>query len=449
MLRLLAALFIWCSVASAQTPLTTTPPALQLSPQAAYDQAIAPVEITHRAIANWSYIEIAALGTAVHQASEACAQRASIAYTSDDLIAFAKLCALGQQWPASLKASTTYIGSPDPLKPQLARAYVYQVEADLNLRDEKAALEACLAMLKSVPYGPIADEVTTSALRYLQLAFTQDALELHSARQPFLLRMLRAPAPATATQAADSIPRPILFQHALDFAALELYDNHAYLATGILTDLNAATPSDLSPDDAIPIADARRQYALLGTHLPPISVSAALFSSTTPPRINPDFGASTVLLLSPPWCAQCLRQAQQIAPALSRLGSSKVRIYALLADDHLPTQQVPGTSQPSSAPASTRRTPQRNQPASPSAEKEPSTEQSAADQLLGTPTLVVAPATLSSFAASDFPFLIATDHDGIIRLILPAAPENGLVAGGAIDQLTAHILENWPLAPPH
>jgi len=45
----------------------------------------------------------------------------------------------------------------------------------------------------------------------------------------------------------------------------------------------------------------------------------------------------------------------------------------------------------------------------------------AADQLRGTPTLVIAPSTLASFGANDFPFLIATDHDGIIRLLLPAA----------------------------
>jgi hypothetical protein len=51
---------------------------------------------------------------------------------------------------------------------------------------------------------------------------------------------------------------------------------------------------------------------------------------------------------------------------------------------------------------------------------------------------------LSDFAADDFPFLIATDHDGIIRLLLPAAPDNAFVEGGAIDQLTTLIAKEWP-----
>jgi len=31
-------------------------------------------------------------------------------------------------------------------------------------------------------------------------------------------------------------------------------------------------------------------------------------------------------------------------------------------------------------------------------------------------------------AQTDFPFLIATDHEGIIRLLLPAVPENAFDA---------------------
>lgn len=66
------------------------------------------------------------------------------------------------------------------------------------------------------------------------------------------------------------------------------------------------------------------------------------------------------------------------------------------------------------------------------------------DLLRKTPTLVVPPETLNVFAASDFPILIATDHDGIIRLLYPAAPNNALVQDGIVDQLTLHILSHWP-----
>jgi hypothetical protein len=443
-MRCIAAILSLCaSMAFAQPP--------QLSPQAAYDQAIAPVEITHRSIANWSDIETSALGVAVLQARDACLARTSVTFTGDDLIAFARLCALGQQWPTTFTAATTYINSKDVAKPQLAQAYAYEVDADLNLKDEKSALRASIAMLQAVPYGPLSDEVTTSTIRYLQLAFTDDALALHVARQPILIRRLSTP-PATLAQpnAAPPIPLHTLFEHALDFAALEQYVNQPRLASGIISDIDAATPSNLSPDDAVPMADARRQYALLGTHLPSISVAVSLFSPTATPRINPDFGTSAVFLLFPPWCAQCLRQAAQIAPAISRLGGN-VRIYGLLADNPPPAPPPAATTakpQPTSSPNRMHHPTAREaaeQPAAAPSDK-PETSKSAPDQLRGTPTLVVAPSTLASFAANDFPFLIATDHDGIIRLLLTAAPENAFVVGGAIDQITTHITAEW--APP-
>jgi hypothetical protein len=444
----IAAILLLPPIALAQAPQS----APSLSPQAAYDQAITPVEITHRSIANWSDLETAALSAAVHQAKDACLARTSATFTGDELIAFARLCALGQQWPATLTAATTYINSTDPSKPQLAQAYAYEVEADLNLNDEKSALGACLAMLQSVPYGPLPDEVTTSTLRYLQLAFTSDALTLHSARQPFLLRLLRSSLPAAAPRpAVASIPRHTLFEHALDFAALELYANQSRLATGIIADLDAATPSDLSPDDALLIGDARRQYALIGTHFPALPPAVSLLSASTAPRIHPDFGSSTIFLLFPPWCAQCLRQAHEIIPALSRLGDSAIHIYGLLADDIplTPAAPAPGRTHPLAAPGSAHRIIPREAPvpatAAPTQAEPP---KSPVDQLRGTPTLIVAPSTLASFAATDFPFLIATDHQGIIRLILPAAPDNALVSGGAINQLTSHIIAEWPPADP-
>ena len=441
MLRI-AAMLSLCSMALAQAP--------QLSPQAAYDQAIAPVEITHRSIANWSDIETAALGVAVQQAKDACLARTSVTFAGDDLIAFARLCALGQEWPTTFTAATTYINSKDVAKPQLAQAYAYEVDADLNLNDEKSALRASIAMLQAVPYGPLSDEVTTSTIRYLQLDFTDDAITLHLARQPTLLRLLSTPPAAPAQpNAAAPIALHTLFEHALDFAALEQYANQPRLASGIISDIDAATPSNLSPDDAVPITETRRRYALLGAHLPSISVTTSLLSPAATPRINPDFGASTVLLLFPPWCAQCIHQAAQIAPALSRFGGN-VRIYGLLADNPPPAPPpVAATAKPQ--PASSIKTMHHptsreaaEQPAATPSDK-PETPKSAADQLRGTPNLVVAPSTLVTFTANDFPFLIATDHDGIIRLLLPAAPENAFVRGGAIDQITTHIAAEWPI----
>jgi hypothetical protein len=414
-------------------PAPVTP---QLSPQAAYDQAVTPIEITHRSIANWSDTEVAALGIAVMQAKQACLDRAIITYTGDDLISYARLCAFGQQWPSTLTAATTYIKSTDPAKPQLAQAYAFQIQAELNLADEPAALASSLDMLQAVPYGPLTDEVMTASTDYLKIAFPFDALTLQNVRQPILLRLLRS-SQTKSTEAssqplaAPPIPPHTLFEHALVGAAIRQYTNEPKAAAAIVTDLNAAVPATLPPDESILIANARRQYALLGTHLPPIAVSASLSSAAA--RINPDFGSSTVLLLFPPWCAQCIRMAHAIAPALIRLQENNVHIYGLLADNPPPPPPAPKTV--------SRTQPHRS---SLPQQQAPEPPPSAADQLRGTFSLVVAPSTLADFAADDFPFLIAIDHDGIIRLLLPAVPDNAFVEGGAIDQLTTQIAKEWP-----
>jgi hypothetical protein len=71
------------------------------------------------------------------------------------------------------------------------------------------------------------------------------------------------------------------------------------------------------------------------------------------------------------------------------------------------------------------------------------------EQLQGTPTLVVAPDTLTQFAAADFPLLIAIDHEGIVRFI-EQANETALMPGDFFDQITMNIAKQWPVqtSPP-
>jgi len=192
---------------------TVAPPLL--SPQAAYDRATAPVEIIHRSVENWSDVERSALETAVLQASVACVARRAEIYAGDDLIVYAKLCALGKEWDVVSTAATTYISSEDAAKPLLGAAYGYEIEADLNLKRVKEAVATAIAMLRVVPYGSQTDEVMASTVRYLQFAYTRDALSVMAVRQPILLKMLATP--------ASSVPMHTLFEHALDFPALEQY----------------------------------------------------------------------------------------------------------------------------------------------------------------------------------------------------------------------------------
>jgi len=423
-------------------PLPGSPPQAQspplLSPQAAFDQASLPVDITRRDSQNWSAIELAALDVAVAQAKDACLARATEPYTGSDQIAFAHLCAFGKQWLHAQSAATAYIEDKIDARPQLTEAYSYLIQAEFQLGEEDRGLATCLAMLRAVPYDPLADAITTAAVHYMQFAYTTDAITLMAERQPSILALLRAA--QSAQNPAPAIPLHTLFEHALDLPALEQYDDEQGAAPINLSDLNAAMPATVSSDEAILIAADRSQYALLGTHFPDLPGAVSLLSATHTSPAQPKYGSVTIFLLFPPWCMQCVNQAQKIAPTLARRSqlegpAGQARIYALLAD----------TPQPPAKPAA------HTAPAARKAAKPTATIilggaelPSAQEALRGTPSFVVAPSTLADFNASDFPFLIAVDHDGIIRLMAPAAPDNALQEHGPADQIAGFILDRWP-----
>ena len=447
------------SALSAQTPSAPGSPSPPLlSPGAAYGEAMTPVDVTHRAISNWSDVETAALAVAMHQAKDACAARSAVVYTGTDLLDFARLCALGQQWPTVLTAASSYIAATASPQPELARAYGYRVNANMRMGDHAAALASALAMLAAVPYTTLTEEAMNQTLRFLQLAYTPEAMTLANARQPLLLRLLRpASTPSTdpggkpAAVTSDVPPLHDLYRDGLFLAAMQQYNDQAPAAAATVAALDAATPANPPPDEALLIARERRQYALLGTVLPAIPASASLFSPDETPRINRDFGTATVLFLFPPWCAQCAQMTKNILPAMFRLGESGIHIYGLLAGDP-PPAPAPGNSVAAAREAKRASVPRHHRPepthqpapAPPAAAAAPPT---AAGIARGTPTLVVAPGTLEQFGVTDPPMLIATDHAGVIRLLLPAAPENAFAAGSSVDQLAAHIASTWPPPP--
>src|SRR5450631_524896 len=112
-------------------------PALQLSPQAAYDQAARPLDITRRPVENWSDVEQAALKVATAQAKDACLTRSPYQFKGEDLLAYARLCAFAQQWEPVQQAATSYLiaqGAATPAEqatgfPNLSLAFDYEVQA--------------------------------------------------------------------------------------------------------------------------------------------------------------------------------------------------------------------------------------------------------------------------------------------------------------------------------
>jgi hypothetical protein len=457
-------------LAAAQSPSQAAPPpALQLSPQAAYDQAVRPLDITRRSAANWSDAEIAALKIATAQAKLACADRTPDQFAGEDLLAYARLCAFGQVWLPVQQAASSYliarqVATPEEQQtgfPNLATAFDYEVQASLQLKNPSFALATAQTMLRTVPYDELASEATSMTVRYIQLTDTDEAIALLAQRQPLILALIKAhaavspgsltPVPASVAalpSAHPPLPLYALYADAIALPTMQQFDNQQKAAAACYAELEAALPAALAPDDAIFTAAARRQYQLLGAPLPAITVSAWLLDPAVPaPRdLNTNFGSATVFLLFPDWCNQCLGMGPIFAPAAKSLSENHARFFGLLAQANAPpkpapkeavkapTKPAPGTTK-SAKPAAPGERPQ--------VQLELAVKASAAMFLAGSPTIVVPNEILNTFVATDFPLIIVTDHNGIVRDI-QLAPDNALVPGGLIDQVVYHVIDHWP-----
>lgn len=435
---------LYCSTAFAQTP----SPLPQLSPQSAYEQATRPLEITRRSIENWSESETAAFAVAIHQAKEQCSARTPSQYIGEDLIAYARLCALGQQWPTVQEAATLYLQAQRTAKPPatlsdfpgLPQAFAYLIDSSLHLNDPTIARVTADEMLRTVPYTDLTSEATNETIRYLQIIQTPDALSLLAHRQTILLSLLRTPVTTNSAASQQSLPLHAIYADAIALAALQQFANQPEAAAATITELDTALPSNLSPDDSILIAESRRQYALLGSPLPDLAPSADLLREPVDyaSRIEINSGAKA-LLLFPDWCAQCIRMGSQFMPALFRIGQYDAHFYALLAQATPPSTPTPTPAKSKLSPTkATRFLPS---PAAPTASSDQA--KTPVDLLRSTPTLIVPNDLLTRFAVTDFPVLIITDHKGIIRFLQPA-PENVLASGGLADQVIARVVEQWP-----
>lgn len=407
------------AAAQSQPPATAGPAVapVQFSPEAAYQQALRPFDMVRKSMANWSESEVGAFVVAMKQAKTDCLARNPESFTGEDLISFAKLCSLGQQWAPMGVAAGRYIDARDVSKPHLSTAYGYLLESKIHAQDRPAILDTEKAMLAAVPYDDVVDAVTNEALAYLQLPFTNDALAVEALRQPMLLAELKQDKPA--------LPKHLLYEDGLGTAALQQYVADPTAAAATVAQFDAALGTGLEPDDAIPVKAARHRYGLLGHKLPKIEYELSLKDVRETPHLNPDLGAATALLLFPDWCAQCVRSAPAIWDAMGRLGPRDIRVYGLVAEVMpdkaalLVDQMKPMGPPPPDAP-----------PKSPS------------ELLLHMPVLVVPPETLKTFAAEDFPLLIVVDHDGMVRFA-DTAREPVLDEGGFLDWVAPHVAQTW------
>ncbi len=424
----------------AQTPSPPAASPIQLSPQAAYQDALHPLEVTRHNIANWSDVELAVMNVAIAKAKDACEMRHPADYVGADLVDLARLCSLGQQWPAVLQAAGRYIGAPTQPKPLLADAYIAQTEAHLRLRQEPAALGSELALLQAVPYTPEVGDCTDEVLAYMRFVHTADALTVARARQSLLLHALSGrggpPSPSTppaddaaSAEAAAKVPAPgeaasihDLYADGLLLPTLLQLAGKSAEATAAFAELDKALPATLAPDDALRIAGSRRQYALLGK---PLNGVVPLTSLSSPASRLPEIPAHqtiTALLLFPDWCATCIRLGPQLPETVLKVEGHSAYLYALLAQTVPPRTPDPKITNTAFNPAY------------------------AAAMLAETPTLTVSPETLTRFEATDFPLLLITDAEGILRVLQPVTVGD-LQPGGDLDAAIALVGRNFSHAP--
>ena len=431
--------------------------ASQVSPQAAYDQAVRPLDITRRAAQNWSEIELTALAVATDQAKASCSARNPGQYTGEDLLAYAHLCAFARQWQPVLIAAKKYLDAQHEAPPEkkltdfphLSEAFDYEIQANIQLKSYVDALINSRTMLELVPYDVYASEATDSTIRYSQLIDTSDTFGLLLQRQPILLSLLKANAvsnPAATPSPNPPLPMHVLYAEAIALPAIQQFMNQPKsAAANSFAALEAALPANLSPEDVDLIAESRHQYLLLGSPLPGIHASASLLdhSFAVPQDLNTNFGAATVFVLFPDWCAQCLTMALQFGATATTLKqqNSAVRFYGLLAQAD-PKPPVPKTQpKPALKPSLSGDSKTLHQ------EIQLAIKPTASAYLVGTPTLLVPVVTLNTFVATDFPLVVVTDHSGIIRFI-QSTDENATVPGGLVEQVVDHVLQRWPPSGP-
>jgi len=440
--------------APAQDPLKSD---TQLSPQAAYERSIRPLEITRRSPQNWSEVELDALKVARENAKAECVARDPDQSATSDLLALARLCAFSLQWqPVHLSASkyiaavSHVVGVPPKSSSDVSLAYDYEVLACLALQDIDGALTASQKMLQTVRYDGLASEATNSTTEAIRFTRMPQALNLLKQREPSILERIKSFSASGGTESTSvtNVAAPLsLYALYHDALALPLYQqliDQPQAAATSYAELEASVPANISSEDAMYIGEERRQYALLGQHLPVLKPVISLLSpaGALPQELNTRFENAAVFMLFPDWCNQCIKLGENSKAKYEELASAQVRFFLIMSQarssDARPLA-LPGESTVivnSRNSQQTRR--QRIQ-----VDQRPGVRTIPEPALEGTPTLIVPTETLAEFAATDFPLLIATDRNGIVRWIQRAS-EHALDSDGDIYRIVNQVIATWP-----
>ena len=402
-----------------QTPpgsVQTAPAAPPLpSPGAMYRDAMHPLDVVRGSIDNWSEAELGALGVSMSRAREACAQLHPEDYTGDDLYDLARLCSFGQDWNDANTAASRYLDSR--LEPHRAQAYALSMNALVKMNGIDVAIQTARQMLETLPYDAEVAFAIRTMKDYLEQAGNPEAEKLASEEHAAIVKALSAGVPLKAGFGDAAMAVGTLYQSAMQLAFLERYAGEDAAAGATAGDIESAlgTGATIGPDDQKLIAAVRAQYHLLGQHIPDLKVMHSLQSPTAKARIDPNYGAATVLVLFPSWCAQCRRMMKAVTEFARANKETGIHAYGLMFDEE-------ADSSPQNAHADANK------------------------DLQGTATLQVPPETAQVFAAFDFPLGIVVDAKGAIRFI-GALPSDAFSGNGYISKVIERMTGNHA-APP-
>ncbi|MGB7264194.1 MAG: hypothetical protein WBC92_01695 [Terracidiphilus sp.] len=381
-------------------------------PGAIYKEAMHPLDVVRQSLDNWSDSELSALTIGMHMAREACDKIKPEDYSKDDLYDLAHLCAFGQDWDLANIAAQRYLASRAP--EHRTQAYAISVGAFVHLHAQDLALATTREMMRAEPY----DAEVAYTVRYmkddLETAGSPDALRLVAEEHEKIIDALSRGTPLKAQYGDAVVNVGALYAMAMEAAIFERYAGDDAQASVYSEDVERALPEDavLTGEDRQEIDSTNLQYHLLGTQLEHIPLVRSFKSAAARAKIEPNFGAATVLVVFPYWCVQCRKMMPTMTQFSAANSETPIHAYGLIFKEQ-------------------------GEEAPPDMQKE----------LLGTDVMEISEETAHSFGTSDYPLGILVDHAGVIRFI-GVLPDDAFNGGGYMEKLITRMAGAQVKTPP-
>lgn len=390
---------------SAPAPAQTAVPARE-APGAIYQDAMQPLEVVRASLDNWSEAELAALAAGMQKAREACDAAKPDEYQGEDLYDLAHLCAFGQDWSPANDAAQKYMASRTQAHETQAMAISVRALAHIGAID---LARATTFGLLQFPYDADVAYTVRFMKDTLEHAGNPEALALARDEHAAIVEALSQPGPLKAAGSDAAISTGVLYAFAMDLAFFNRFAGNSDAAAAAAADADAALQklTAISAEDQREIDQVRTQYHLLDTHLPNVHPTRTLQSASAKPRIDPNFGAATVLVLFSDWCIECRELVKTMTKFAAANRNAPIHVYGLLYSE----------DSPAGAQGAGRVLHAENE-----------------KQLAGTPTLEVPAQAARTFGVVDYPLGVVLDSRGTIRFI-GVLPRDAFERNGYIEKV--------------